>query len=589
MFVKFYQGVCFSALLVFNTNYLQAQPFNINGAVQEDREPEAATGITEKQAVRSKKFMVAAANPYASKIGYNILAQGGSAIDAAIAVQLALTLVEPQSSGIGGGAFILHWQNKDKKLTTFDGRETAPALSTSDLFLDKHGNAIPWIKAVVGGRSVGVPGVLAALKKAHEQYGKLPWEALFKDAINLAERGFRVSPRLEKLVEMQFNPGISELPDIRRYFFPNGRGIKAGDKLRNPKLAQVYRSLSKEGIKPFYQGWIAEKIVSAVQESPIAPGRLSLNDMKNYQAVERGAVCGPYRFYKVCGMAPPSSGGIAVIQIMAQLEPFQLHKRALEDVQTSHLYTQSSRLAFADRNRYIADSDFVDVPVEGLLSKNYLAERSKLINIHQDMGQAQPGDPEGSLALADDLAMELPSTSHISIVDDEGNAVSMTTSVEMAFGSAVMVEGFILNNQLTDFSLSPKVNGKLVANRLEPLKRPRSSMAPMMVFEGDNLKLVVGSPGGSRIINYVAQTILAVLDWNLDPQQAINLPKITNRNKVTTLEKGTSILDLKSGLEAKGHTISVRDLNSGIHAIEVKSIGLIGGADPRREGKVMGQ
>ena len=589
MLVKFYQGVCLSALLVFNSSYIQAQPLSAKGIVQEDREPEAATGITQKQAVRSEKFMVAAANPYASKIGYNILAQGGSAIDAAIAVQLALTLVEPQSSGIGGGAFILHWQNKDKKLTTFDGRETAPALSTSDLFLDKQGNAIPWIKAVVGGRSVGVPGVLAALKKAHNQYGKLPWEALFKDAINLAERGFRVSPRLEKLVEMQFNPGISELPDIRRYFFPNGRGIKAGDKLRNPKLAQVYRSLSKEGIKPFYQGWIAEKIVSAVQKSSIAPGRLSLNDMKNYQAVEREAVCGPYRFYKVCGMAPPSSGGIAVIQIMAQLEPFQLHKRALEDVQTSHLYTQSSRLAFADRNRYIADNDFVDVPVEGLLSKNYLAQRSKLINIHQDMGQAQPGEPEGSLALADDLAMELPSTSHISIVDDQGNAVSMTTSVEMAFGSAVMVEGFILNNQLTDFSLSPKVNGKLVANRLEPLKRPRSSMAPMMVFQGDNLKLVVGSPGGSRIINYVAQTILAVLDWNLDPQQAINLPKITNRNKVTTLEKGTSILDLKSGLEAKGHTISVRDLNSGLHAIEVKNSGLIGGADPRREGKVMGQ
>jgi gamma-glutamyltranspeptidase / glutathione hydrolase len=589
MLVKFYQGVCISALLVFNTSNLQAQPLNTQGFIQEDREPEAATGITEKKAVRSKTFMVASANPYASKIGYNILEQGGSAIDAAIAVQLALTLVEPQSSGIGGGAFILHWQNKDKKLTTFDGRETAPALSTSDLFLDKQGKAIPWIKAVVGGRSVGVPGVLAALKEAHQQYGKLPWEVLFKDAINLAERGFRVSPRLEKLVEMQYNPGISELPDIRRYFFPNGRAIKAGDKLRNPKLAQVYRSLSKEGIAPFYQGWLAEKIVTAVQKSTIAPGRLSLNDMKNYLPIEREAVCGPYRFYKVCGMAPPSSGGVAVIQIMAQLEPFQLHKRELEDVQTSHLYTQSSRLAFADRNRYIADSDFVEVPVEGLLSKSYLESRSKLINIHQDMGQAQPGNPAGSLALADDLAMELPSTSHISIVDDQGNAVSMTTSVEMAFGSAVMVEGFILNNQLTDFSLAPKVNGKLVANRLEPLKRPRSSMAPMMVFEGGELKLVVGSPGGSRIINYVAQTILAILDWQLDPQQAINLPKITNRNKVTTLEKGTSILELKSGLEAKGHKVVVRDLNSGIHAIEVTNSGLIGGADPRREGKVMGK
>lgn len=589
MFVKFYQSICISALLVYSIGSVNAEPLNRQSLIQEDREPEAATGIIEKKAVKTKTYMVAAANPYASNIGNNILAQGGSAIDAAIAVQLALTLVEPQSSGIGGGAFILHWDNNNNKLTTFDGRETAPGLATSDLFLDEQGKAIPWIKAVVGGRSVGVPGVLASLHKAHQQYGKLPWQALFKDAINLAERGFTVSPRLAKLVEMQYNPGITELPNIRRYFFPNGRAIKAGDKLRNPKLGKVYRSLAKEGIKPFYQGWIAEKIVSAVQNSSIAPGLLSLNDMKNYQAIEREPVCGPYRFYKVCGMAPPSSGGIAVIQIMAQLEPFQLHKRELEDVQTSHLYTQSSRLAFADRNRYIADSDFVDVPVSGLLSKEYLAQRSKLINIHQDMGPAQPGEPVGSVALADDLALELPSTSHISIVDDQGNAVSMTTSIEMAFGSAVMVEGFILNNQLTDFSLSPKVNGKLVANRLEPLKRPRSSMAPMMVFEGEKLKLVVGSPGGSRIINYVTQTILAILDWQLDPQQAINLPKITNRNKVTTLEKNTSILKLKSGLEAKGHNIVVRDLNSGIHAIEVKNSGLIGGADPRREGKVMGK
>ncbi|MEW6992560.1 gamma-glutamyltransferase [Colwelliaceae bacterium 6441] len=583
MFKKFYLGRLIALLLFFNLSNATA-----NTPIQEDREPEAATGINQQQAVRAKKFMVAAANPYASKIGYNILAKGGSAIDAAIAVQLALTLVEPQSSGIGGGAFILHWQDKDKKLTTFDGRETAPSLATSDLFLDKNGTAIPWIKAVVGGRSVGVPGVLAALKQAHLQYGKLPWEALFEDAINLAERGFRVSPRLEKLVAMQYNPGIIELPEIRNYFFPNGQAIKAGDKLKNPKLAQVYRSISKEGTTPFYHGWIAEKIVNAVQKSSIAPGKLSLEDMKNYRSKEREAVCGPYRIYQVCGMAPPSSGGIAVIQILSQLAPFNFQQRDFESVQTAHLYTQSSRLAFADRNRYIADDDFVHVPVAGLLNADYLAARSKLISIHQDMGKASPGKPEGGETLSDDLAMELPSTSHISIVDDQGNAVSMTTSVEMAFGSAVMVEGFILNNQLTDFSLAPKVNGKLVANRLAPLKRPRSSMAPTMVFKGDKLTLVVGSPGGSRIINYVAQTILAVLDWQLDPQQAINLPKITNRNRITTLEKGTSIVRLKSGLEAKGHKVAVRDLNSGIHAIKVTSSGLIGGADPRREGKVMG-
>ncbi len=557
--------------------------------VQEDREPEAATGVNAQQAVKAKRFMVAAANPYASEAGFNVLKKGGSAIDAAIAVQLVLTLVEPQSSGIGGGAFILHWDKSKKFLTTFDGRETAPKKATSELFLDENGNAISWIKAVVGGRSVGVPGVLAALKKAHEQYGKLAWSELFVDAVALAEHGFIVSPRLEKLVAMKFNPGITQLPEIREYFFPNNVAIKAGERLKNKKLAAVYRSLAKDGLAPFYRGWIAEKIVDAVQKSPIAPGQLTRDDMANYQPKERPAVCGTYRTFSVCGMAPPSSGGVAVIQILGQLESYDLAKNEIDNVQNVHLFTQSSRLAFADRNRYIADSDFVTVPLDGLVAPQYLAKRAKLISIDQDMGKAVAGQPQGALVQANDSAFELPSTSHISIVDIQGNAISMTTSVEMAFGSAVMVEGFILNNQLTDFSLAPEVNGKLVANRLEPLKRPRSSMAPTMVFNGDDsLKLVVGSPGGSRIINYVAKTILGVIDYKLDPQSAINLPNVTNRNRLTTLEKGTNITVLKPALEAKGHKVIIRDLNSGVHAIEVTEAGLIGGADPRREGKVLG-
>jgi gamma-glutamyltranspeptidase/glutathione hydrolase len=556
---------------------------------QEDREPEAATGVIQKQAVTAKEFMIAAANPYASQAGFNILQKGGSAIDAAIAVQLVLTLVEPQSSGIGGGAFILHWDKSKKFLTTFDGRETAPKAATSELFLDENGKPISWIKAVVGGRSVGVPGVLSALKTAHEQYGKLAWSELFVDAISLAEEGFIVSPRLEKLVDMQFNPGISQLPEIKQYFFPNNIAIKAGDRLKNKKLAGVYRSLAKEGLKPFYHGWIAKKIVDAVQNASIAPGKLTLQDLAHYKPKQRPAVCGAYRDYNVCGMAPPSSGGVAVIQLLGQLEPYNLAEKGVTSLQTVHLFTQSSRLAFADRNRYIADDDFVNVPVDGLISPSYLAKRSTLINTEKDMGKAEPGYPQGALAQADDLALELPSTSHISIVDKNGNAISMTTSIEMAFGSAVMVEGFILNNQLTDFSLAPKVNGQWVANRLEPLKRPRSSMAPTMVFNTDNsLKLVIGSPGGSRIINYVAQTIIGVLDWQLDPQLAINLPKVTNRNNVTTLEKGTNIVLLQPALEAKGHKVIIRDLNSGIHVIEVTDKGLTGGADPRREGKVIG-
>jgi gamma-glutamyltranspeptidase/glutathione hydrolase len=582
---QLYQRLSAVTLLLAITFFSQAEVLK----KQEDREPEAATGVVQKQAVTAKEFMIAAANPYASEAGFNILKKGGSAIDAAIAVQLVLTLVEPQSSGIGGGAFILHWDKQNKFLTTFDGRETAPKAATSELFLDENGKAISWIKAVVGGRSVGVPGVLAALKKAHEQYGKLPWSALFVDAIALAEQGFIVSPRLEKLVAMKFNPGISQLPEIKKYFFPNNIAIKAGDRLKNKKLAVVYRSLAKEGLKPFYQGWIASKIVDAVKNSTIAPGKLTLQDMASYQPKQRPAVCGAYRTYNVCGMAPPSSGGVAVIQLLGQLEPYDLSRNDVDSLQTVHLFTQSSRLAFDDRNRYIADNDFVNVPVQGLIAPKYIAERAKLININKDMGKAEAGQPQGALAQADDRALELPSTSHISIVDKQGNAISMTTSVEMAFGSAVMVEGFILNNQLTDFSLTPKVNGQWVANRLEPLKRPRSSMAPTMVFNADNsLKLVVGSPGGSRIINYVAQTILGVLDGKLDPQAAINLPKVTNRNRMTTLEKGTKIALLKSALEAKGHKVIVRDLTSGIHAIEVTEEGLTGGADPRREGKVLG-
>ena len=578
-------GICLSTLLLAGGVFAKE-----NSSIKiEDREPEAATGLIDKQAVKAKDFMVAAANPYASEAGFNILKQGGSAVDAAIAVQLVLTLVEPQSSGIGGGAFILHWDKSKELLTTFEGRETAPKNATQEMFLDKTGKPVRWIDAVVGGRSVGVPGVLKAFEKAHQQYGKLPWKALFTDAINLAEQGFIVSPRLEKLVTMQYNPGISKLPEIRDYFFPNNQAIKAGSVLQNPKLAAVYRSLAQEGVKPFYQGWIAKKIIKAVQQSPIAPGTLSLDDMKHYQAKQRPAVCGPYHQYKVCGMGPPSSGGISVVQILGQLESFNLRQYQPGDVQAVHLFSQSSRLAFADRDRFVADTSFVDVPVTGLIDRRYLASRAKLINVEKDMGKAMAGEPIGALALADDQAIERPSTSHVSIVDKEGNSISMTTSVEMAFGSAVMVEGFILNNQLTDFSLAPKVNGQWVANRLEPMKRPRSSMAPTMVFDqDDSLKLVVGSPGGSRIINYVAQTILAVLDWQLDPQAAISLPHVTNRNKVTTLEKGTSIAALKPALEAKGHQVSVRDLNSGIHAIEVTQEGLLGGADPRREGKVLG-
>ncbi|MBU2892994.1 gamma-glutamyltransferase [Colwellia sp. D2M02] len=582
MFVKF-SALTFLISQTFFTLAASAQ-------VREVREPEGATGFFAKKAVYGKKHMVASANEYASKAAFSMLENGGSAVDAAIAAQLVLTLVEPQSSGIGGGAFMLHWHKKSQQLTTFDGRETAPKLATSELFLDKHGKPLPWMKAVVGGKSVGVPGLLAALKKAHVQQGNLPWADLFTPAIELAEQGFVVSPRLEKLLGMDMNPGLHQLPEINQYFFPNGVKIKAGDILKNPDLAKAYRSIAKEGIEVFYRGWIAKKIVEKVQNSAISPGTLSEQDMAAYQAIERSPVCGPYHQYNVCGMAPPSSGGIAVIQILAQLQSFDLAKLTPNSLPAVHLISQSARLAFADRNKYIADSDFVSVPVTGLLDKDYLASRATLINESKDMGVAVAGDPKKSQHLALDNAIERPSTSHLSIVDQFGNAVSMTSSIENGFGSALMVQGFILNNQLTDFSLAPQVNGKLVANRVEPLKRPRSSMAPMMVFDQNkSLKLIVGSPGGSRIINYVAQTIVGVLDWQLNIQEAINLPKFTNRNKVTTLEVDTSISELKLALEEKGHKVRVSALNSGVQGIEIKAGELIGGADPRREGLVLGQ
>jgi len=555
---------------------------------RESREPEAATGFVVKKAIHGSTFMVAAANPYASEVGFNILEQGGSAVDAAIAVQLMLTLVEPQSSGIGGGTFMLHWDNQKKSMTTFDGRETAPSAATSELFLDKHGQPLRWIDAVVGGRSVGVPGLMATFKKAHDKYGKLPWPVLFEQAIALAEKGFVVSSRLEKLLSMNFNPGIHTLPEINQYFFPNGKSVKAGDILVNKKLANVYKSIANDGIAVFYQGWLAKKIIKKVQNSSIAPGLLTLKDMVAYKVKERQPVCGDYREYRICGMGPPSSGGVAVIQILGQLQAFDLAKFQPNSLEAMHLYTQSSRLAFADRNRYIADADFVEVPTAGLIAPKYLAKRSLLIDAERDMGKAISGNPSGALAQGNDSAIERPSTSHLAIIDGQGNAISMTSSIENGFGSALMVEGFILNNQLTDFSLAPKQNGQWVANRVQPNKRPRSSMAPMMVFNEDSsLKLLVGSPGGSRIINYVAQTIIGVLDWKLDPQEAINLPKITNRNNVTTIERGTAVEALKPLLEAKGHKVQIRDLNSGIHAIEVTQTGLVGGADPRREGVVL--
>lgn len=573
---------CIVSVLVLFAQPMMAQQ-------REDREPEANTGRQEKQAFSSRSYMVVAANPYASWAGKNILAKGGSAIDAAIAVQAMLTLVEPQSSGIGGGAFILYWDNKAKKLLTFDGRETAPMASTPDMFMAGRDKPMPWIDAVVGGKAVGVPGVLKSLELAHQEFGKLPWNTLFDDAINKSVEGFRVSERLAKLLALNIHPGLNKFRDSAVYFYPDGKPLAKDALRKNSALARTLMHIAQTGADGFYQGDLAKNMAKAVQFAIINPGKLTAEDFADYKAIKRPPVCGSYNDYQVCGMAPPSSGGVNVLQILRMLEPFELAKYAPNSLAAMHLFTQASKLAYADREMYIADSDFSRLPVSALISQSYLGDRARKISPHKDMGRAIAGQPYAMLNVGEDSAYELPNTSHFSIVDSEGNALSMTTSIEFAFGSGLFVEGFLLNNQMTDFSLNPYQNNRPVLNRVEPRKRPRSAMSPTMVFDKEGkLVLLLGSPGGSRIINYVAQTLIAVLDWGLDIQQAINLPRVTNRNDYTALEKGTSAESLASELEAKGHRVKIIDLNSGLHGIQIKDKVLIGGADPRREGVAVG-
>lgn len=553
---------------------------------QETREPEAATGIVQQQLTIFPSAMVAAANPLAADAGQRILQAGGSAIDAAITTQLVLGLVEPQSSGIGGGAFILHWQADNQALTTFDGRETAPAVAGPYLFAD-NGKVMSWREAYVGGKSVGVPGVLRALADAHQLYGKLPWEALFTDAIILAEQGFPVTARTAKQLAFGWNQGLKQLAPANQYFYPGGEALPAGHLLKNPEYAAILRQIAKDGVSAFYEGANAQAMVDTVQQAAVNPGQLTLTDLAAYRAEQRDAVCISYRVYQICGMAPPSSGGIAVLQMMGILENFPLSEMKPYSVDTVHLLSQASRLAFADRDHYIADPAFSEVPVAGLLTPDYLKARAALIGAMDKV--ASPGEPAGATALAAAPAVEFPNTSHLSVVDAAGNAVSMTTSIENVFGSGLMVNGYLLNNQLTDFSLEPKAGDLWVANRVEGGKRPRSSMAPIMVFDADNnLKLVIGSPGGSRIINYVALSLVAVLDWKMDVQQALNIPRYTHRNDYLALEDGTALVELQAELKALGYEVRLQDLNSGLHAIEVKENVLQGAADPRREGKVSG-
>ncbi len=561
--------------------------------------PEIGTAQTKKQAgtpVRGKKWMVAIANPYAAQAAADVLRSDGSAIDAAVAAQLVLGLVEPQSSGLGGGAFLVYFDAESGKLTTLDGRETAPAAATPRLFQNQAGEPLKFYDAVVGGRSVGTPGTPALLEEMHARWGKQPWDKLFAPAKQLATQGFVVSPRLEALVELD-QVRLSVHPKTAAYFLPDGEPLKAGSTLKNPAYAETLARLSKNGAKEgFYGGETAKSVVATVGSFTANPGLLNLSDLANYQTRERKPVCSDYQEVSVCGMGPPSSGALTVGQILGIAGNFDLKELGPENPESWRIVGDASRLAFADRGRYMADSDFVPMPTKGLLKPDYLSARADLLDSEDGMAMTgdavTPGDPSwdhAAVDYADDVSLELPSTTHFAIVDSQGNAVSMTSTIENAFGSRLMVGGFLLNNELTDFSFKSHDNGVPIANRVEPGKRPRSSMAPTIVMKDGKPVLVIGSPGGSRIIGYVAKTIIAYLDWGMDIQAAISSPHLVNRFGTYDLEENTDAANLAPELEKLGYEVKIRDLNSGLHGIAIENGELIGGADPRREGIVLAE
>lgn len=548
-----------------------------------------------------KHYFIAAANPLAVEAGAKILEQGGSAVDAAIATQAVLGLVEPQSSGFGGGAFMVLYDPAAGALETYDGREVAPASATPDRFLKPDGTPMDFYDAVVGGLSVGVPGVVRMLELAHDEHGRMPWPELLAPAMTLAEEGFEVSPRLHGLLERVGR--LKTLPAAKAYFYEeNGAAWPVGHILKNPAYAHTLRVLSENGPEAFYSGEIAEAIVEAVNAGP-QPGGMTLEDLANYQPVKRDPVCGPYRGYEICSMAPPSSGGVTLLQILSLLEPFDMAGAGAGSIEALHLFFEASRLAYADRNRYLADQDQAaaeggltqEQVIAGLLNPAYLAARSKRIRRDRAAAEVSAGDPSEYApdesagkwrGLAPGASPEPPSTSHFVIVDGEGRVVSMTTTVEFAFGSHLMAAGMILNNQLTDFSFVAERDGVPVANAVAPGKRPRSSMTPVIAFDKDGkVYAALGSPGGPAIIGYVAKTIIAMIDWGMSMQAAIDYPNAVYPRGAPILEAGGYDSQIIDGLKRLGHPVEERELDSGVHGFLVEPNGSYdGGADGRREG-----
>lgn len=540
-----------------------------------------------------KPFMVASANPYASEAGAEILRRGGSAVDAAIAVQAVLSLVEPESSGLAGGAFMLHHDAASGRLDAYDGRETAPMGATPALFLDSDGKPLPFLEAMIGGSSVGTPGVVKMMWLAHQEHGKLNWAELFQPAIRLAEEGFAVAPKLAQAIAR--DPVLMQMPVAQDYFYrldSDGARVPVaeGDILTNPAYAETLKRVAADGWRGFYEGPVAEEIVSAVQNAPMRPGTLSMDDFASYEAKKREPVCAPYRDYRVCSMPPPTSGGITALQILGILSHWDLKGMEPMTLTSVHFIAEAMKLAYADRDKYIGDPDFVPVPVTAMLDPAYLESRSEQIDASITRGKAKPGrlPDERAMNWGLNQPIDKPSTSHFSIIDARGNVVSMTTTVEGPFGSHLMAGGMMLNNQLTDFSFLPEIDGEPVANAVAPGKRPRSSMTPVIIYDADgDFYAAVGSPGGSRIIAYVTQTVIALLDWEMDMKSAISLPRFVDRNGPLEIEAGTSLEEMKPLLEQLGHQVETRELMSGLHGIRVTPQGLDGAADPRRDGNVV--
>jgi gamma-glutamyltranspeptidase/glutathione hydrolase len=563
------------------------------GAWAQPEQPESASGYQPRPAVIGKRYMAVTANTHATDAAVEILQLGGNALDAAIAAQWVLNLVEPQSSGIGGGGFLLHWDQGHRVVSAWDGRETAPRGNASvDAAAAAHGfgrrvdgSPAGFAELLASGRAVGVPGLAAMLEAAHRRHGKLSWERLLRPAIRLAENGFVVSPRLHLL--------LRDDPLLRRdlaarvlYYRENGEARAVGETLRNPELASVLRRMATEGSAALHRGEVANRIVAVIGERG---GNLSLADMRDYRPLQREPMCGPYHRWRICGMPPPSSGGIGVLQLLGLLERSGSPSADPSLPPAAHLFAEAGRLVYADRARYLADPDFVAVPQKALLDAVYLNGRAQLIDPLRSMGIAQPGELPARSAQADDDASELPSTTHISIVDRAGNAIALTSSIESAFGSRIQTSGFLLNNQLTDFSLTQNRDGAPVANRAQPGKRPLSSMSPTFVFDaGGRLHAVLGSPGGSRIINYVARSLTALLDGRLAPAEALALPHVGNRNGATEIERGRVADSLATELERRGHEVRRVEMTSGLNLVVRGAGGWIGAVDPRREGVARG-